>query len=337
MYVRWYGMLYGMYGGVFVWCVWCVVSRPQIKVLGKNFKNELRQVIPNEHLPPEYGGSCSKCPGGCVAVADISMHKHGYSSLPRSPVSSPTLRSRTPMWVRLFVVCVYVRGVCVRACVCVCLFVVCACVFVAVVCRASLQEELKDHPEKVIGSRDSLEVKLECGEEGGEFTWAFAVSHDKDVEFSAQLRSGMLEWISPASLRDLGADCDAGADCKKPRKEKERKPRPHYVVEPERLSSNKGSYVAHGKASVVLRFDNSASYFTSKTIRYFACVSGPHDQEDLEHKMAAGADNEAAARPASSSTDDVHALTRAATGTSLHTSIATAIVGAQPTEAAGGH
>lgn len=125
-----------------------------------------------------------------------------------------------------------------------------------------------------LASKDKVEIKLECGDEGGVFEWAWR-STAKDIQFSAH-----------ASFSDSK---DAKSDDVSPHGE------PYPVVEPERLTHHKGAFTAESKCTVILSFDNGFSRFTSKTFQYHAQViplteasvlSRQHSKLDLEEKSA---------------------------------------------------
>jgi len=135
---------------------------------------------------------------------------------------------------------------------------------------ASLDEELKasnDTQEKTISSRDCFEVKLSCGPEGGEFSWVFKVQGGRDLLFSVQQLGGLLDWsLSQSSLHDLN-------DPKHKEKEKEKKP--VYVQEPEKIQCHKGNFSSAGACTLVFKFDNTHSYFTSKSLKFCLRVAPP--------------------------------------------------------------
>lgn len=135
---------------------------------------------------------------------------------------------------------------------------------------AGLEAELNKCPdmvEKTVAARDVSEVKLSCGPEGGNFQWCFRSAGDKDIEFSVQILAGGLEWSSSAEdLHDMGKKSDG----KKIR----------YIVEPERTVSGKGSYNSRSACTILIKFDNSHSYFTSKSIKHSLHVGAVEQDEE---------------------------------------------------------
>lgn len=143
----------------------------------------------------------------------------------------------------------------------------------------SIDQELKassDTQEKTIASRESFELKLTCGPEGGEFNWAFKVQGGRDITFSVQQIGGALEWSM--SQNDLSEDRSKNKDNAKPREAK-----PFFIQEPEKIQCNKGSFSSKCAATIVLKFDNTSSYFTSKTLKFLSSISA-HKEVEVEEK-----------------------------------------------------
>lgn len=156
---------------------------------------------------------------------------------------------------------------------------------------ASLDEELKHHDavEKHIGSKEIHEVKLSCEDKGAEFHWVFK-AQSKDIQFSVSVVSanGDLEWSTSVDGFATAEDERASTSVHRVPSVTARKER--VVIEPEKVTSAQGSYACKGAATIIFRWDNSYSRFTSKNIRYLLRAiplseSEAHDPLDLHGKL----------------------------------------------------
>lgn len=121
---------------------------------------------------------------------------------------------------------------------------------------ATVEEELDEADEgevqnQVISARGFHEVKIDFDEGGGVVEWAWAAV-SKDVEFSVEIHS--TANISETEEREQ-----------------------EFEVEPERMSSNRGLFECEEATSIVLRWSNEYSRWTSKEIRFVYRVTDLDD------------------------------------------------------------
>jgi phosphatidylinositol/phosphatidylcholine transfer protein len=146
------------------------------------------------------------------------------------------------------------------------------------------QEVLDKHHDSVhIGRRGCEEFSFEIGESGGALDWAFK-THKHDISFSVSVEYPK-ERSGDSSENDHKeyALCTSGS-----------------VVDEERLPQHRGSFSSQQACVVKVRFDNSYSRFTSKSILYHFKLSNvdetdaasEFDGSDVETPLANSLDAE---------------------------------------------
>lgn len=160
-----------------------------------------------------------------------------------------------------------------------------------------LEQELAgDLTEKVIAARDAFELKFQVPAGGAAFDWSFKVTA-KDIKFSIDaLDAAGKKMVIPQLDHPLPGD----------------EPSAHHA----------GAMSVKVACTVVFRWDNSYSYFTSKTVNYFARMSPltmtADDVRDIEYsvsrsEMKSNDDDDNKDKESSKSAESVEANDSAAT------------------------
>lgn len=128
-----------------------------------------------------------------------------------------------------------------------------------------LEQELAgDLVEKVVGARDTFEVKYDVPAGGAGFEWSFKVAA-KDIKFSLEAFDAHGKKVAIPQLD-------------------------HPLPGDEPVAHHAGAMSVKIGCTVVFRWDNSYSYFTSKTISYFARMNSlamtADDVRDIEYSVS---------------------------------------------------
>jgi phosphatidylinositol/phosphatidylcholine transfer protein len=131
--------------------------------------------------------------------------------------------------------------------------------------------------EENVAAGTRMEKQIKIGWHGGSVSWFFR-TQSKDIKFS-------VEWIpdEPAAAAGTGTGTGTSDDSKDIVSTGAHR---HFIVEPIKVDSSKtrvqGSEDFNCPGTIVIIWDNSYSYFTSKTIRYNVGVVQYDDQDDDE-------------------------------------------------------